>query len=487
MASSSQVAVESTPGRAQRPPGVVLTVLSASGFMAGLDVFIVNVALDDIGHDFPGALLADMSWILNAYAIVYAALLVPLGSLADRYGSKRGFLLGLTVFTLASAACAASPGLWALVVFRGLQAAGAAALTPASLGLLLAATAPERRARAVRIWSASAALAAAAGPGLGGLLVQSSWRWIFLVNVPVGAAALIAGARFLPDVRRAGTGRVPDVFGGLVLALSIASLSLALVKGPGWGWSSPATVGCLLWAAVGAGVFARRTAHHAAPLVAPVLLRVKAFAWSNATALLFSVAFGANLLAIVLWTQQVWHYSALRTGLAVAPGPLMVPLFAVLAQYATRRVQAGVIATVGSLLYGLAAVLLALRIGTAPHYAAELLPSMLISGAGVGLTMPTILACATADLSPAQGATGSAMVNMSHQIGNSLGVAALVATLTTATAGHTPSPSPHGWWLVSGAALLAALCALGMTPRGQTAGTVAQAPAQAASATTVTD
>jgi MFS family permease len=135
MASSSQVGVESTSGHAQRWPGVVLTVLSASGFIAGLDVFIVNVALDDIGHDFPGVLLADMSRVLNACAIVYAALLVSLGGLADRYDSKRGFMLSLAVFTSASAACAAGPGLWALVVFRDLQAAGAAALTPAGLGL----------------------------------------------------------------------------------------------------------------------------------------------------------------------------------------------------------------------------------------------------------------------------------------------------------------------------------------------------------------
>ncbi|MFJ9153353.1 MFS transporter [Streptomyces sp. NPDC102270] len=484
MVSQSQVAVEPTSSRARQRPGIVLTVLCASGFMAGLDVFIVNVALDDIGHDFPGASLADMSWILNAYAIAYAALLVPLGSLADRYGAKRGFLLGLTVFTSASAACAASPSLWALILFRGLQAVGAAALTPASLGLLLAATAPERRTRAVRIWSASGALAAAAGPGLGGLLVQSSWRWIFLVNVPVGVLALVAGARVLPDVRKTVTGRIPDAFGGLVLALSIGSLSLALVKGPAWGWASPATVECLLLAAAGAAVFTHRTARHPAPLVEPALLRVKAFAWSNATALLFSVAFGANLLAIVLWTQQVWHYSAVRTGLAVAPGPLMVPLFAALAHYMTRRVPAGVIATVGSLLYGLAAALLALRIETHPHYAADLLPSMLISGAGVGLTMPTILACATADLRPTQGATGSAMVNMSQQIGNSLGIAALVATLAATTAsGDAARPSPHGWWLVSGAALFAALCALGMTPRGKTVDvTVVEEPARAGSA-----
>jgi len=151
--------------------GAVLTVLSLAAFMASLDLFIVNVAFADIGHDFRGHSLPDLSWVLNGYAIVYAALLVPLGRLADRFGRKAGFLAGLAVFTAASAACAVSTGLWWLVAARVLQAAGAAALTPTSLGLLLAATPPELRVRAVRVWAAVGALAAAAGPVVGGLLV----------------------------------------------------------------------------------------------------------------------------------------------------------------------------------------------------------------------------------------------------------------------------------------------------------------------------
>src|SRR6476469_3101102 len=157
----------------QSRSGLVLAVLSAAAFMASLDLFIVNVAFDDIRADFSGASLADLSWVLNAYAITYAALLVPLGRLADRYGRKAGFLLGLATFTAASAACALSPGLWWLVGLRALQAAGAAALTPTSLGLLLAATPAEKKVGAVRIWAASGGLAAAAGPVVGGLLVNT--------------------------------------------------------------------------------------------------------------------------------------------------------------------------------------------------------------------------------------------------------------------------------------------------------------------------
>src|SRR4051812_39863928 len=175
--------------------GAVLAVLSLAAFMASLDLFIVNVAFDDIGRDFGGTPLSDLSWVLNGYAIVFAALLIPLGRLADRYGRKAGFLLGLGVFTAASLACALCTDLWPLVVARLLQAAGAAALTPASLGLLLSVFPPERRVGAVRVWAATGALAAAAGPVVGGLLVEASWRWVFVVNVPVGVLALVAAVR----------------------------------------------------------------------------------------------------------------------------------------------------------------------------------------------------------------------------------------------------------------------------------------------------
>lgn len=450
-----------------RPPqraGVILTVLCASAFMASLDVFIVNVAFDDIGRDFHGASLSDLSWILNAYAIVYAALLVPLGRLADRYGRKAGFMAGLAVFTVASVACAASPNLWTLVVFRVLQAAGAAALTSASLGLLVASTLPERRAKAVRIWASSGALAAAAAPALGGLLVQASWQWVFIVNVPVGVAAFLLAGRRVPDSRDDSAGRIPDTVGAIVLAVAIGALTFALVKGPDWGWASAGTLGSFAVTVVGVVVFGYRMGHHPAPVIEPSLLRVRSFAWSNVTALLFSVAFGANLLSVILWMQQVWGFSALKTGLAVAPGPLMVPVFAAVAQRVAHRVPIGAVAAAGCLLFGLGSVVLAVSTETTPHYAADLLPGWMISGAGVGLAIPAILAAATADLPPARSATGSAIVNMNRQIGTSLGVAVLIAVLGTATAGgDIHATYERGWWIVAGSSFLSALTGLGMT------------------------
>ncbi|MFJ7724480.1 MFS transporter, partial [Rhodococcus erythropolis] len=165
--------------------GPLLAILSGAPFVASLDLFVVNVAFGDIAKSYPGHSLGEFSWILNSYAIVYAALLIPLGRWADRIGHKRAFIAGLALFTLASAACAFSPSLWALVVFRIVQAVGAAALTPASLGLLINALPAAKRQSGVRIWAAAGAAAAAFGPVVGGILVEASWRWVFLINVPV--------------------------------------------------------------------------------------------------------------------------------------------------------------------------------------------------------------------------------------------------------------------------------------------------------------
>ncbi|MGZ4542428.1 MAG: MFS transporter [Mycobacteriaceae bacterium] len=449
--------------------GAVLAVLSLAAFMASLDLFIVNVAFADIGHDFRGHSLPDLSWVLNGYAIVYAALLVPLGRLSDRFGRKAGFLAGLAVFTVASAACAISTGLWWLVAFRVLQAVGAAALTPTSLGLLLAATPLAGRVRAVRVWAATGALAAAFGPVVGGLLVSASWRWVFLVNIPIGLFALVAAVRLVPDSRDSAVTRIPDILGSALLTVAIGALALGLVEGSTWGWGSAATLGALAVFVIGSALFWRRAQHHPLPVVEPALLRVRAFAWSNVTALVFSIAFAANLLAAILWMQNVWGYSALRTGLAIAPGPLMVPLFAALAQRVAHKVPAGRIAAAGCLVMGLGVLIMLLSLEAEPAYATQMLPGWLIGGMGVGLALPTILSTATADLPPARAATGSAVVNMSRQLGSVLGVSVLVAVLgspSTYTATH--AAFVHAWWFIAIAVLLAVPGALGMTPRSAT-------------------
>ena len=186
--------------RSGASPAGVLAIVCVGIVLANLDLFIVNVGLPNIARDFTGATLEDLSWILNGYAIAYAALLVFFGRLAERYRRDRSFILGVALFTGASAACAAANSLGALVAFRVIQAAGAALMTPTSLGLLLASFPPDRRGGAVRTWAAIGGFAAALGPLVGGLLVTASWRWIFLVNVPIGLIAMAIGWWKLPEV-----------------------------------------------------------------------------------------------------------------------------------------------------------------------------------------------------------------------------------------------------------------------------------------------
>ena len=450
------------PERRQR---VILAVLSTAAFMASLDLFIVNVAFSSIGKDFHQASFSNLSWVLNCYAIVYAALLIPFGRIADRVGRKLIFLLGLSVFTAASLGCALSPSLWPLVGFRFLQAGGAAAMTPTSLGLLINAFPPERRSGAVRVWAAVSALAAAAGPVIGGLLVQHSWRLVFVVNLPVGITALVIALKVVPDSKEAEASSLPDLWGSIVLALAIGALSLGLVKGAAWGWSSPETMGTL-GLALGAGaLFWWRSLTHPAPVVDPALLRVRSFAWSNLTMLVFSVAFAANLLLGILWMQQVWHFSPIATGLGVAPGPLMVPGFALFGGGLARRLGVGRLTALGCVVMGVSVLLSQLLLGETPSYLTEMLPAQLLFGIGVGLALPTILSAGTSGLPMAQAATGSAVVNMNRQIGSVLGVSILVALLgAPLTYAATASAFTHVRVACLVALVLAALAAVGMTP-----------------------
>ncbi|MCX2966942.1 MFS transporter [Gordonia aquimaris] len=447
-------------------PGLVLAILSIAAFMASLDVFIVNVAFDDIGREFGGTGLSELSWVLNAYTILYAALLVPAGRIVDRYGRKGGFLLGLAVFTAASAACAAAQGIWWLVAFRCLQAVGAAILTPASLGLVVSTMPIEVRARSVRIWAATGALAAALGPAVGGLLVAASWRWVFLVNLPVGVAALIAGAVLLTRSHDDAATRLPDLRGAALLAVSIGALTLGLVEGPEWGWTDGRIVGAWVVAAAALAGFVVSSMHHPEPVIAPNLLRVRAFAFANVTAVLFAIPFAGALLANILWLQQVWGYSAIVTGFAVSTGPLMVPIFAAVAHRLSARIPAGRIVSAGCVLFGLGGVIIALSVDATPNYATEILPGWLIGGIGVGLALPSILSSATADLPVHQSATGSAVVNMSRQIGMALGVSILVAVVGSPVGyGAAHDVFTEAWWVLGGVALLGGVAALGMTPR----------------------
>jgi EmrB/QacA subfamily drug resistance transporter len=374
--------------------------------------------------------------VLNSYAIVYAALLIPLGRLSESRRREQGFLLGAAVFTAASAACGAATSLPMLVAFRIVQAAGAALLTPTSLGLILATTSPERRHGAVRAWTAVGGLAAAAGPVVGGLLVAASWRWVFFVNVPIGLAALAVGWRRLPHVAGHPVPR-PDALGALLMTGGVGALVLGLVKGSSWGWGDGRTLAVLVGGGLAIALFAAHTLRARNPLIDRALFRLRPFTGASAVGVFFSAAFGAMLLSRVLWMQDVWHWSALATGLAIAPGPLMVPLFSFLvAGRLTARLGAGAVIAAGSTVFAAGAAWWALAIGLTPDYVDDVLGGMILTGIGVGLTLPTMMATGASSLPPHSFATGSAVVNMLRQIGLAIGVAILIAILGTPGSPH---------------------------------------------------
>ncbi|HEU5142472.1 MAG TPA: MFS transporter, partial [Solirubrobacterales bacterium] len=296
-------------------------VLAIGVFLAVLDVFIVNIAFPDIQRSFPSASLSSLSWILSAYAIVFAAVLVPAGRLADIVGRKRIFLAGLLVFLVGSALAAAAPSVDLLIGARLIQAVGGAALIPTSLGLILPLFPASKRPTVIGLWAAIAGVGAAAGPPIGGLLVEASWRWIFLINLPLGLYALVRSARIVPEIRDSERGRFPDLLGSLLLIGAIGTLTLGLVKGPDWSWDGR-SLAAFATAAVLVVLVTLRSARHPAPVVELSLLRPPAFALAALSTLFFFAAFAVLLLANVLFLTDVWHYSVTKAGFAFFPGPL---------------------------------------------------------------------------------------------------------------------------------------------------------------------
>jgi EmrB/QacA subfamily drug resistance transporter len=431
----------------------VLAVVVVGVFMASLDLFIVNIAFPQIHRDFHGTALGSLSWILNAYAIVFAALLVPAGRLADGIGRKRAFMTGILLFGAASAACAGAPSIGVLVAARVVQAAGAALLLPSSLGLVLPAFPAHQRHVAIGIWAAVGGVAAAAGPPLGGLLVQASWRWVFIVNVPIALAMLLISSRTLREIRHPEVAR-PDFIGAGLLTAGVATLVLAIVKGPDWGWASVEVIGLAVAAIFLLAGVAVRSASHASPIVDPAIVRVRAFSVATAASVLFFLAFAPMLLGSVLFLTGIWHEPILTAGLMVAPGPATAAVFAIPSSRLGARFGPGLIGALGAGLFAAGAVWWLAVLGEHSAYAGDFLPGMLIGGAGVGLVLPSLTGAAAAALPATRFATGIAVQTTGRQIGSALGVAVLVAVLGAA---RTAVDFRAAWELMLVASIAASL------------------------------
>ena len=439
----------------------IMWVLGAVAFMAQLDFFIVNVALDGIGKSFPGSSESALSWVLNAYAIIFAAVLVLAGRVADLWGRKKILLLGIAIFTVASALAAFSPTLGVLVAARAIQAIGGAMIVPTSLGLLYPNFPPRQHTLVVGLWAGVAAVAASAGPPVGGLLVTVDWRWIFLINLPIGVAAIIGGALLIPEVRDAAGKRIPDAVSIVSLVAAVSLIILATVQGPEWGWGDWRVISLFVIGAAAAAVTVARTIGGRSPIIEKALFRSREFTRATIVLLLYFTGFAIFLLGSALFMQNVWKFTPLQAGIGLAPAPIMSIAFAVLAGPIQRKFGRTAPALVGTIAMAVGAAYWILVVRDEPAYWTAMFPALIIMGISGGLSQAPMFASASS-LAPNRATTGSAVLNMSRQIGTAAGIAILIAA--TAVTNNTAA-FDIAWWVQLGAGLAAAATILILRPR----------------------
>lgn len=399
-------------------------------FAAFLDSSLLVIAFPSIRRSFAAVSTGELSWILNAYNIVFGALLVPSGRLADQFGRKKMFLSGVAIFTFASALCGITPNAGSLIASRVLQAVGAAMVMPTSLALVLAAFPKEKRAIAVTLWGAVGGLAAALGPSAGAFLIQSlGWRSAFYINLPIGVAAFLLGRRLLRESRDTAARLLPDFVGVVQLIAAVGLVTLGIISSEAWGWLDARTVSLAIAGVLLLLVFVRRSLRVPAPALDLGLFSDVNYRFANLATFLFSVAFFAMFLGNVLFLGQVWHYSTLQAGLAILPAPLTVIPTAIMSGRLASRYGHRVLVIPGGILFGLAGIGLLLRAGVTPNYLSVWLPSSLLIGVGIGLCLPVLGSAAVHGLAASRFAVGSAVNQAFRALGSVLGVALAIALL----------------------------------------------------------
>jgi EmrB/QacA subfamily drug resistance transporter len=435
----------------------VLALTSLGVFIVFLDTTIVNVAFNTISQSFHTG-IAVLVWALNAYTLIFAACLIPAGQLTDRYSRRRMFQVGLVGFALASAACGIAPNVGTLVAARIAQAVFGAIIVPSSLAVLLHAFPRQHRAGAISTWGAMAAVATAIGPTAGALLIEyASWRWVFLINVPICLLGALWSARTLPTVRGVAGGGFPDPLGLLLCALAPALLSFGVVYGPRVGWTQPWVAAALVLGVLLLPVLVWRTRRARHPAVDLTLFGIRNFQASNLATLVFSVAFFGFLLSSLLFLQNEWHYSVLRAALAASPSALVTAAVAPPAGRLADRFGYRTIFTIGALCYGAGIGYLALFTGSAPNWLGHWLPALVLNGIGVGLGLSTLNGAVAGALPTERFGVGSAVNNSFRQFGALLGVSLFVATLGDPAPAALLAAYHRSWWLLAAVAAASAV------------------------------
>jgi EmrB/QacA subfamily drug resistance transporter len=439
-------------GTRDRPvhPNVVLAICCTSVLLMSMDLTIVNVALPAIRHDF-GSRTSGLQWIIDAYTLIIASLLMLSGSLADRFGRRRTFQVGLSIFTLGSGLCSIAPNLHALLAFRAFQAVGASMMNPIAMSIVTNVfVEPVGRARALGTWGAVAGLSMGLGPLVGGALSDSvGWRAIFWINLPIGVLAIALTRRFVPESKAARPRRVDPLAQLLVLAM-LASITYAVIEGRSRGFRSPPIVGLFVGAGVALLTLVVYESRRDEPLIDPRFFRSASFSSATLIAIASFGSFAGLLFLSALYLQETRHVTALQAGLYTLPLALAMMVTSpisgrMVGRYGARPslVLAGcAIAASGLSLTSLAA--------DTPTW--HVLTSFLVFGVGLGLVNTPITNAAVSGMPLGQAGVAAAIASTSRQTGSALGVA---------TAGALAAAAPHSfWWLVVG--LGGAIVALGV-------------------------
>lgn len=408
-------------------PWPVFFVASIAVFLVSIDTTVLFAAFAALRSGFPQSTAADLSWVLNGYTVVYAALLVPAGRLTDALGRKRVFQFGLLLFLAASAACGAASSVGLLVAARVIQAVGAALLTPASLAIVLGAFPADKRAVVVSLWGAVGGLAAALGPSIGAAIVDMmGWRWAFFLNLPLGLVAWWRGRSRLTEWRDAKGDASLDGVGIALLITGVGALAYGIVQADVLGWQSPGVLGALAGGLALLAVFVVWARRRPNPAVDLSLFADRTYRHVNVATLAFGIAFSMMFFAMFFFLMQVWHYTLPQAGLAVSPGPALVVPVAMVTGRIAARVGHRPLLVIGSLLYAAGGLWLYMRVSTAPNYLGVWLPGLLMTGTAVGMVLPSLSGAAVARLPPARFGVGSAVNQAVRQMGSVLGVAVTV-------------------------------------------------------------
>ena len=338
-------------------------------FLVTANVSTMNVAFPDLEQTFPDTDRGTLTWVLNAYTISFAALLIPAGRLADRFGRRNMFIAGLSLFALSSLLVGAAPTFPILVAARVSQGVGGALLTPASLGLLLAGTPPSERMAVVAKWGSLTALGVATGPVLGALIVNShGWRWAFMVLPPFCLLSYLAGKSSLPETPADANAPFPDIVGAILLATSMALLAFSIVQVGPWGWSSGGVLSAACISLVFLAITLMKGRRHKAPALPVHLFRIRSLSMANLATTIQAAGLSASLIVNVLWLTQGWGYSIRTAGLASAPVPIFVALTAPWVGKLGALYGVRIIAVPGSFFWGAGVLIYALFVTENPNY-----------------------------------------------------------------------------------------------------------------------